>query len=351
MIQALLAEDSKTTAELLRQMLESDPGIRVVGTAVNGEEAVAMARDLKPHVIVMDVHMPLVNGFEATQRIMTEFPVPIIIVSSTVDVHEKAISMKALELGALALMEKPKGPGHAEFEAECRHFLSTVRALSAVKVVRRWAHHNTATRIRRLTPAPNPGRALAEVVAIAASTGGPAALHRVLSSVPQDFDAPILIVQHMARGFIEGFAEWLEAGTRLKVRVARHGMKLETGIVYIAPDDRQLGLSDPHTIDVNTALPIEGFRPSGTHLFRSVAAQYGSKALGVILTGMGRDGVEGLRALRDLGGRVVAQDEATSVVFGMPGVTVASGLAHDVLPLDSIGPRLGEWVMSRTRST
>lgn len=348
MIQALLAEDSKTTAELLRQMLESDPGIRVVGTAVNGEEAVAMARDLKPHVIVMDVHMPLVNGFEATQRIMTEFPTPIVIVSSTVDVHEKAVSMKALELGALALMEKPKGPGHSEFEAECRHFLSTVRALSAVKVVRRWANHNVAARPR--TPSTSPGRALAEVVAIAASTGGPAALHRLLSAVPPNFDAPVLIVQHMAAGFIEGFAEWLDAGTRLNVRVARHGMRLESGTVYVAPDDRQLGLSDPLTIDVNSELPIDGFRPSGTHLFRSVAAHYGSKALGVILTGMGRDGVEGLRHLRGAGGRVIAQDEATSVVFGMPGVAVAAGLAHEVLPLELIGPRLGEWVMTRTRS-
>ncbi len=348
MIQALLAEDSKTTAELLRQMLESDPGIRVVGTAVNGEEAVAMARDLKPHVIVMDVHMPLVNGFEATQRIMTEFPTPIIIVSSTVDVHEKAVSMKALELGALALMEKPKGPGHSAFEAECRHFLSTVRALSAVKVVRRWANHNIAPRPR--TPSTSPGRALAEVVAIAASTGGPAALHRLLSTVPPDFDAPVLIVQHMAAGFIEGFAEWLDSGTRLSVRVARQGMRLESGTVYVAPDDRQLGLSDPHTIEVNGELPIDGFRPSGTHLFRSVATQYGSKALGVILTGMGRDGVEGLRQLRRAGGRVIAQDEATSVVFGMPGVAVAAGLAHEVLPLELIGPRLGEWVMTRTRS-
>ena len=350
MIQALLAEDSKTTAELLRQMLESDPGIRVIGTAVNGEEAIAMARDLKPHVIVMDVHMPLVNGFEATQRIMTEFPTPIIIVSSTVDVREKAVSMKALELGALALMEKPKGPGHAEFESECRHFLSTVRALSAVKVVRRWAHHKISTRPRPQTPAPNPARALAEIVAIAASTGGPAALHRLLSSVPGDFDAPVLIVQHMAAGFIEGFAEWLDSGTRLDVRVARHGVRLESGTVYVAPDDRQLGLSDPLTIEVSGELPIEGFRPSGTHLFRSVAAHYGSKALAVILTGMGRDGVEGLRHLRAAGGRVIAQDEATSVVFGMPGVAVAAGLAHEVLPLEAIGPRLGDWVMSRTRS-
>jgi len=350
MIQALLAEDSKTTAELLRQMLESDPGIRVVGTAENGEQAVHMARDLKPHVIVMDVHMPLVNGFEATQRIMTEFPTPIIIVSSTVDVRETAVSMKALELGALALLEKPRGPGHPAFEAERRHFVSTVRALSAVKVVRRWANHNVASRVRSQSPPPMPARPAAEIVAIAASTGGPAALRQVLSGAPADFDAPVLIVQHMAIGFIEGFAEWLDAGTRLSVRVARSGMKLERGHVYVAPDDRQLGLSDARTIEVTSEIAIEGFRPSGTHLFRSVATHYGNKALGVILTGMGRDGVEGLRVLRAAGGRVIAQDEATSVVFGMPGVAVAAGLAHEVVPLESIGPRLGEWVLSRTRS-
>lgn len=349
MIQALLAEDSKTTAMLLKQMLESDPGIRVVGTAENGEQAVNMARDLKPHVIVMDVHMPLVNGFEATQRIMTEFPTPIIIVSSTVDVHETAVSMKALELGALALLEKPRGPGHPEFEAARHHFVSTVRALSAVKVVRRWANHTVGAR-RRSQSSQIPLRPSAEIVAIAASTGGPAALHQVLAAVPADFDAPVMIVQHMASGFIEGFAEWLDAGTRLTVRVARSGMKLENGHVYVAPDDRQFGLSDPRTLEVSSELPIEGFRPSATHLFRSVATHFGNKALGVILTGMGRDGVEGLRTLRAAGGRVVAQDEATSVVFGMPGVTVAAGLAHDVLPLEAIGPRLGDWVISRMRS-
>ncbi len=347
MIHALLAEDSQTTAELLRHMLQSDPGIRVVGTAVNGEQAIAMARDLRPHVIIMDVHMPLVDGFEATQRIMTECPTPIIIVSSTVNIHEQAVSMKALELGALALMEKPRGPLHPEFESECRHFVSTVRALSAVKVVRRWATRNSAEP-RRTTLAP--GRAQADIVAIAASTGGPAALYRLLGSVPQDFDAPVLVVQHMAPGFIDGFAEWLGSGTRLSVRVGRQGTKLESGSVYVAPDDHQFGLSDPHTLEVSSEPPIEGFRPSGTHLFRSVAQHHGKKALGVILTGMGRDGVEGLRSLRSAGGRVVAQDEASSVVFGMPGVTIAAGLAHEILPLESIGPRLSEWVVSRTRS-
>jgi two-component system, chemotaxis family, protein-glutamate methylesterase/glutaminase len=346
MISALIAEDSPTIAELLKHMLESDPGIRVVGTAADGEQAVAMTRELRPNVVVMDVHMPLVNGFEATQRIMTEMPTPIVIVSSTINVHETAVSMKALELGALALLEKPIGLTHPEFEDVCRRFVATVRALSAVKVVRRWT--NTSSGLRR--PSSRPALPMAEIVAVAASTGGPAALYRLLSSVPVDFDAPILVVQHMAPGFIDGFAEWLNSGTRLSVCVARHDQPLESGCVYIAPDDRQLGLVELSTIEVSAALPIDGFRPSGTHLFHSVALIYGRKALGIVLTGMGRDGVEGLRTLRASGGRVIAQDEATSIVFGMPGATVAAGLANEVLPLDAIGPRLGEWVSSRSRS-
>lgn len=343
MIRTLIAEDSPTTAELLREMLESDPEIDVIGIAVDGERAVTMARELRPSIIVMDVQMPLVNGFEATQRIMTEIPTPIIIVSSTIDVHETAVSMRALELGALALLEKPVGPAHPDFADACRRFVSTVRALANVKVVRRWATPSGAPR----RPSVRPAHQVAEVVAIGASTGGPAALNCVLSSVPADFDAPTLIVQHMAPGFISGFAEWLNAGTRLAVRVAEHGQRLEPGNVYVAPDDLQLGLLDRNRIEVGKAGPIEGFRPSATYLFDSVAKVFGNRALGLILTGMGRDGVEGLRKLRNAGGRVVAQDEATSIVFGMPGATVAAGLAHDVLPLDAIGPRLGEWVLPR----
>jgi two-component system chemotaxis response regulator CheB len=346
MISALIAEDSPTIAALLTRMLESDPGIRVVGTASDGEQAVAMTRELRPNVVVMDVHMPLVNGFEATQRIMTEMPTPIVIVSSTINVHETAVSMKALELGALALLEKPIGLTHPEFEEVCRRFVATVRALSAVKVVRRWT--TTSSGVRRQSS--RPALPMAEIVAVAASTGGPAALYRLLSSVPVDFDAPILIVQHMAPGFIDGFAEWLNSGTRLSVCVARHDQPLESGRVYIAPDDRQLGLAEVSTIEVSSALPVEGFRPSGTHLFRSVGMIYGHKALGIVLTGMGRDGVEGLRTLRASGGRVIAQDEATSIVFGMPGAAVAAGLANEVLPLDAIGPRLKDWVSSRSRS-
>jgi two-component system chemotaxis response regulator CheB len=347
MIRTLIAEDSPTTAELLRAMLESDPEIDVIGIAVDGERAIAMTRELRPSIVVMDVQMPLVNGFEATQRIMSEVPTPIIIVSSTIDVHETAVSMRALELGALALLEKPIGPAHPDFGDACRRFVQTVRALSNVKVVRRWA--TTSAGGRR--PSARPAQQIAELVAIAASTGGPAALHRVLSSVPDDFDAPVLVVQHMAPGFIAGFAEWLDGGVRLDVRVASHGRRLEPGTVYVAPDDCQLGLTDRSTIEVCKAPPIEGFRPSGTYLFDSVAKVYGNRVLGLILTGMGRDGVEGLRALRAAGGRVVAQDEATSIVFGMPGATVAAGLAHDVVALDAIGPRLGDWVSPRRRSS
>jgi two-component system chemotaxis response regulator CheB len=334
MIRVLVAEDSATTRELLVQILRSDPEIEVIGEAKNGAEAVAMTRQLHPDVVTMDIRMPLLDGFEATKQIMVEAPTPIVIVSASVDVREVEVSINALRVGALTVIAKPIGPGAPEFAEMSRYFLATVKAMSQVKVVRRWPDRQT-----RL-PSPGPRAAQrARVVALAASTGGPAALCQVLAEFPATFPAPVLVVQHIASGFLSGFASWLNANLSLRVKVVDPGEALAPHTIYIPPDDHHLGIEHGKLL-VSDAAPIGGFRPSASFLFESTARAFGAGTLAVVLTGMGQDGVEGLRKVREVGGQILVQDEASSVVYGMPGAAVRAGLADAVLPLREIPGRV-----------
>jgi two-component system chemotaxis response regulator CheB len=330
MIRVLIAEDSSTVRELLEHVLGADPEIVVVGTAKDGVEAVAHTKRLRPDVIVMDINMPNMDGLEATKHIMIEAPTPIVIVSATVDVREASASVAALNAGALALLAKPPGVGAPAFEESVRQLVSKVKAMAGVKVVRHWRAESA--RIRPLPPAVVSPTSQIRVLAIGASIGGPATLAKILSFLPVDFPVPILVVQHIARGFIAGFASWLNTECPLKVRVAEAGEPLAPSTVFIAGDDLHMGVSRQCRIRLNNAEPIGGFRPSATYLFERVAEVFGSSAAAVILSGMGEDGVAGLRAIRDAGGYVIAQDEASSVVFGMPGAAISAGLANTVLP-------------------
>lgn len=333
MIRVLVAEDSVTVRELLVAILESDPGIRVVGQAKNGREAVDLARELRPDLITMDVHMPEMDGFAATKEIMVEAPTPIIIVSSSSRGRDVDLSLNALRAGALMVVPKPDDPASPMFNGRQEQFLAMAKAMAGVKVVRRWA-----TRAAPVppAPAPPPKAVVPRVVAIAASTGGPAALQRVLGDLPGDFPVPVLVVQHIARGFTEGLTEWLGATSPLRVKVAEHQEGLAPRTVYVAPDDRQMGVTAGDRVEVVDAPPVEGFRPSATHLFESAARSYGAGVAAVILTGMGRDGVAGLQRVRDAGGYVIAQDRATSVVYGMPHAAVEAGVVDAVLPIEAI---------------
>ena len=340
MIRVLVVDDSLTARALIEAMLASDPELEVCGVAGDGLEAVAEAKRLRPSLIVMDVRMPGCDGFEATRRIMAETPTPIVIVSGTIDVRDVEHSLEALRAGALALLPKPEAPGTPEFEGQRRHLVSTVKAMSQVKLVRRHA----PARASLSPPVPLRGVALARrVIAVAASTGGPGALHRVLTELPQGFPLPILVVQHIAIGFASGLASWLAHAARLDVKVAQHGELLQPGRVYLAPDEHHLAV-DPGgaAVRVLDGAPVHGFRPSATVLFQSVAKAFGRAGVAVMLTGMGEDGVAGLREVHDAGGHVIAQDEATSVVFGMPGAAVAAGITDEVLPLERIPSRLAE---------
>ena len=335
MIRVLIAEDSMTCLGLLTAIIETDPALKLIGHAANGAAAVSMTRELRPDVVLMDIHMPIMDGFEATRQIMVDAPTPIVIVSATVNVREVAVSMHALRVGALAVLPKPGLTGKDDFVERAREFTASVRAMSAVRVVQRWE-------ARSLPPSTPPSRSSAQptIVAVAASTGGPGAIYRVLSELPADFPLPILVVQHIAKGFVDGLAAWLDGASPLTVKVAEHAEALQPGRVYVAPDDQHLGVSGRRTVALSKQAAVAGFRPSGTFLFDSVAEHHRSGAVAVILTGMGEDGLPGLRKVREAHGRVLAQDAETSVVFGMPGAAVAAGLADMTLPIDMIAARL-----------
>lgn len=349
MIRVLVAEDSATARALLVSMLSADPEITIVGEAVTGAEAVEMAERLSPDLVTMDVHMPVLDGLEATKQIMTRSPRPIIIVSSAARTDEVALSLEAMRSGALMVLPKPQGLQSSTFESERRQLVSMVRALAHVKVVRRHGAQGSSTPRETPTRITSVGqRALndVEVVVIAASTGGPAALQQIFSQLPRRFPSPILVVQHIARGFTAGLAHWLAGDTQLRVKVAELGEPADAGTVYIAPDERHLGIrrgtAGELRIVLDNANPVGTFRPSATYLFRSAATNVGRGVLAVILTGMGDDGVEGLRDVRRQGGRIIAQDEASSVIYGMPREAHRAGVVDQVLPLDDVARRLGE---------
>jgi two-component system chemotaxis response regulator CheB len=343
-IRVVIAEDSPTVRELLVQILETDPGIRVVGQAKDGAEAVELAVRLRPDLVTMDVHMPVMDGFAATQEIMVRAPTPILIVSSSVSGRDVELSLNALRAGALMVVAKPDNPRTAGFDARRQELLAMAKAMAQVKVVRRWETRPGTTSRGRLAAR----GARIRLVAVAASTGGPAALQRLLAALPADFNAPILVVQHIASGFVGGLAEWLSGGCDLRIKVAGAGELLRKRTVLLAPDDRQLGVDRDGRAVVADAPAVNGFRPSGSYLFDSAAGVYGASLAAVILTGMGSDGVEGLRAVKSAGGWVFAQDEASSVVYGMPREAVAAGLADAVLPVEEIAARLVELVGGET---
>jgi len=330
-----VAEDSATARAALLEILSGDPGIEVVGVATDGADAVALVRRLRPDIVAMDIHMPVLDGYEATRRIMVEAPTAILIVSSTVDVSDAQASLNSLRAGALGICAKPSLREDAAAAEERARFLGLLRALANVRVVRRVRPAPT-TPLRPVGSGPQ----RAEVVAIAASTGGPAALAQLVAALPADLPVPMLVVQHNARGFLPVLADWLNSAGNVGVRVASQGERLERGILYLAPDDHHLGVDAQGRVVLDGRAAIGGFRPSASHLFESVGRCYGPRALAAILTGMGTDGTDGLRQLHAAGGRVIAQDEPSSVVFGMPGAAIAAGIVDEVVPLDDLPQRI-----------
>src|SRR6266404_6241504 len=338
LVRVLVVEDSRAVTEFLTHVLNSDPQIRVVGTALDGEEALAAAQRIKPDVITMDIHMPKVNGFDATRSIMETCPTPVVIVSGTFSIDEVATNFRAIEAGALALVARPSGIGHPRHEVTARQLLETVKLMSEVKVVKRWRRDSrlpAQPQVSDLGPTPPPGAA-PKVVAIGTSTGGPLALQTIFSGLPKTFPLPVLVVQHMSPGFAQGFVEWLSHSSGFPIRLAVQGETVAPGQAYLPPEDFPLGLQGGARIRLVQDERENGMRPSASFLFRSVAAAFGPNAIGVLLTGMGTDGVDELKRLKDAGALTIAQDEQSSVVHGMPGQAIKIGAAKLVLPPEGI---------------
>jgi two-component system chemotaxis response regulator CheB len=327
-IRVLVADDSATFRAILRTVLATAPDLQVVGEACDGEEAVARTIELRPDVVTMDVRMPRLDGIDAIRRIMARAPTPVLVVSAEVSADAQRLGFEALRAGAVDVVSKPLRSGAGSFERQAEAIRAAVRAVAGtdLSVVRR-----RAGRARPIAGSPG----WARVVGIAASTGGPAALARVLAPLPGDYGLPILVVQHIADGFEEGLVRWLQGETRLRVALADEGEPVASGTVLVARGGRHLATAGGR-VRLEDGPAVRGFRPSASVLFRALAAEHGAGAAGLVLTGMGDDGAAGLLAVREAGGYTAAQGPDSSVVHGMPGAALASGAARFSLEIEEI---------------
>jgi two-component system chemotaxis response regulator CheB len=341
MIRVLIVEDSPVAQEFMTHIFASDPEIRVVGVAENGLEAIDLVRQNRPDVITMDIHMPIMDGYEATRKIMETTPTPIVIVSASSRTKEVDSTFRAMEAGALAVILRPPGIGHPDHDAAAKELIQTVKLMSEVKVIRRFSQRRREGVIQQLAVSQSRKTATdIQVAAIGASTGGPPVLQRILSDLPNDLSFPVLIVQHITQGFIEGFSRWLSETSHFPVRVASNGERTLPGHGYIAPDGLHMEIGPGPVIALSDHAPENGLKPSVASLFRSVTKVAGPAAIGVLLTGMGRDGVEELKAMKENGAITVVQDKESSVVHGMPGEAINIDAAIYVLPPEGIAKLL-----------
>ena len=341
-IRVLVVDDSLTVRKHIVDLLSAAPGFEVAGEASDGKAAIELCEKLRPDVVTMDMMLPIMTGLAATEYIMAYCPTPILIVSASTNRGELFKTYDALAAGAVDVLEKPQT---ADVDEGWNHeLLSALRILARIRVIT-----HPRARLSGMRTAPTSPRAQSDpvstrcdVVAIGASTGGPAALLQVFNGLGESFGLPILLVLHISEPFGSAMAEWLDALLRVPVRFARDGERIpEPGgpCVLMAPPDRHLQV-EGRRLRLTDGAERHSCRPSVDVLFESLAREYGARATATLLTGMGRDGAAGMLAIREAGGFTIAQDEATSVVFGMPGEAVRLGAACAVLPLGAIADEL-----------
>ena len=342
MIRILIAEDSPVVAGILKSLFEAEKDLEVVGTACDGAEAVSMAADLMPDLITMDVMMPKMDGVEATERIMEQTPTPIVIISSHVNDGEMRVTFRSLAAGALSVLEKPEDVFSPAFEPRRKAFIKTIRAMAGVKVVRRrnrdWATSTPAKQSWTL-----PSASDYRLIALGASTGGPQALHQILTALPADYPLPIVIAQHITRGFTKGMVDWMHEKCALTLKIADDGELARAGYVYFAPDGTDVSLireGDSLCLAVSPVKPEGVLTPSVNALFHSVVTAAADRAICGLLTGMGVDGAEGLLKAHNRGGWTFAEAEESCVVYGMPQAAAQMGAVREVLPLSAISNHL-----------
>lgn len=326
----LVVDDSRTTRQLMVGLINGSADMRVAGEADNGEQAVQMAQQLRPDVVLMDIVMPRMDGLQATSEIMHTCPTPIVLITASLESYETDIAFKAMKAGALTVLKKP---AMVSPDGEGAALLNTLRAMATVQVIHHWTRSVTQKPIIPSVSAMPKLNAKPEIVAIASSTGGPAALSEILRRLPAHFPLPVVIAQHIAPDFVPSLVEWLNSVTPLPVEIARAGEYPLPGHVYFAPGNTHLLMNKFHTFEFNHQKGEFQHIPSCDVLLDSVARSYQERAVGVILTGMGGDGALGLKAMYDAGAFTIAQDEETSIVFGMPQEAIKLKAVIHVLPI------------------
>lgn len=357
-IRVLLVEDSPVAIIILKRILSASPDINVVGTARTGKEALAMVPTVKPDVICTDFHMPQMNGLEFIQEVMADFPRPILVISASVQTDDTQNVFQLLNAGAVDVFPKPQTGLASDYELIGQELIRKIKILSGVKVFTK--HRKTSNFHRNLNSAslssPKGFKIPSEqtqslfrskinnfrsdkpikLIGIGASTGGPQALHTILTQLPRNFPVPIVCIQHISEGFLQGLVNWLNGECHLPVKVAESGELPQAGTIYFAPERYHLELNSLGRFAYSHTPPLAGHRPSVTVTFESIAHFYGANSAGILLTGMGRDGADGMHAIANSGGFTIAQNQESSVVFGMPAEAIALGAAQHILPIHEI---------------
>lgn len=344
-IRVLLVEDSRISLVILKRILQSSPQIKVVGEARNGLEGLALIPEVEPDVICTDLHMPKMDGLEFTSEVIALYPRPILVISASVQEEDTHRVFQLLDAGAVDIFPKPRAGLVANDESVKQALIDKIQILSGVRVLtkrrkpsfqaKRLETENLSALSFNSLPKP-------KIVVVGASTGGPQALQELFSQLPSDFPVPVICVQHICLGFLQGLIDWLASSCRLPIQIARSGDMPKPGTIYFPPEQRHLKLDDRGRFICSDAPPLEGHRPAATVTFESVAKFYGRATVGILLSGMGRDGAKGMQEIERSGGFTIAQDEATSVIFGMPKEAIDLGAVKRVLPIQAIAPMLME---------
>ncbi len=343
-IKVLLVEDSPIALEILQRILSGSADVKVVGTAHDGKQALDMIPNTQPDVICVDLFMEKMDGLELTRQVMAKYPRPILAISNAVQSTDQDNIFRLLQAGAVDVFPKPKTGSPSDYEKVRTTLIDKIKVLSGVRVFTKPLRDTgvaakPAIATVRTAPPINLrdiSQNRFKVLAIGASTGGPNAFGKILSHFPNNFPMPVICAQHISEGFLEGFVNWLNVHCSLKVKIAQVGEIPQQGTIYFAPETQHLEIDSRGKFTYSKDIQANAYRPSITTLFKSIARFYGDTCMAVLLTGMGNDGAEGMKEICDAGGLTIAQDESSSVIFGMPKEAIALGAARYVLPLSDI---------------